>query len=224
MLPKTLKAFVLILSLFALFFVGCQDNDNSPTNPSSDEYLEKQIAEIKVEHDGYLEKLIEYLVLTDDQVEQIKTFLTEQRKDLREEFGKGKRKNRENFKEIKEQLRKEFQEFLLTILTDVQKANLEEMHEKNEAEHQAEWIAKLTEALSLTDNQVDQITEILQYKATKMKEIFDGDYSIEERRELIQALTEELKTKMAEVLTNDQLEKLKELMKKGKHHHSGGKP
>jgi len=226
MLNKRKKATVLILSLVLMLFIGCQVKDSLISSSESDEYLEKQITEITLDQNKHLEYLVEYLELTDEQIDQIKTFLEEQRSELREKFPredrKGKRgKLKEKFIEIREQLKNEFNEFLLTILTDEQIVKFEDMRNKLIEERNTKWIEKLTEELSLTDEQVLKVTEIVLYKSEKMEAILKGEYTLIEKKELIVALNTEIKAMFAEVLTGEQLEKLANLMKKNKKSHVG---
>jgi len=226
MLNKRKKATVLILSLVLMLFIGCQVKDSLISSSESDEYLEKQITEITLDQNKHLEYLVEYLELTDEQIDQIKTFLEEQRSELREKFPredrKGKRgKLKEKFIEIREQLKNEFNEFLLTILTDEQIVKFEDMRNKLIEERNTKWIDKLTEELSLTDEQVLKVTEIVLYKSEKMEAILKGEYTLIEKKELIVALNTEIKAMFAEVLTGEQLEKLANLMKKNKKSHVG---
>lgn len=226
MLKKIKKATVLSFSLILMLFIGCQEKDSLISNSESDDYLEKQITEITLDQNDHLEYLIEYLELTDEQIEEVKTFLAEQRSDLREKFPRENRKWRngdikKKFIEIRKQLKYEFNEFLLTILTDEQIVKFEEMRGKLLDERNAKWIEKLTEELSLTNEQVVQVTEILLYKSEKMVEIRKGEYTLDEKRELIIALNEEIKAKYTEMLTDEQLEKLANLVKKSKKQHGG---
>ena len=209
-----------------MLFIGCQVKDSLISSSESDEYLEKQITEITLDQNKHLEYLVEYLELTDEQIDQIKTFLEEQRSELREKFPredrKGKRgKLKEKFIEIREQLKNEFNEFLLTILTDEQIVKFEDMRNKLIEERNTKWIDKLTEELSLTDEQVLKVTEIVLYKSEKMEAILKGEYTLIEKKELIVALNTEIKAMFAEVLTGEQLEKLANLMKKNKKSHVG---
>lgn len=228
MLNRIKKATVLGLSLIIILFIGCNDKDSLISNSESDEYLEKQITEITLEQNNHLDYLIEYLDLTDEQVEQVKTFLEEQRSGLKERFPREDRKWRkgdikEKLMEFRKQMKAELNEFLLTILTDEQKVKFEEMRDNLVDIKNAKWIEKLTEELELTDEQVVQVTDILLYKSEKMEAILKGEYTLTEKRDLIAALSEEIKVKFAEVLTDEQLEKLADLMKKNKKPHGGRK-
>ena len=222
---------VISMFLFIFLFNACQDNGESRiTDPATDQLLEKDINEIAGENSSRINRLIEYLELTDLQVEQIKEFIAEQREGLREQFinHKGKR-DRAKIREMIKELREEFNDFLMTILTDEQKVKFEELIDKIKNgefanERFEKWFAKISEALNLTDDQIVQVKAIFQERAEKIKELKAGNYDKKELRELIKGVMEKTKEELAKVLTPEQLEKLQMLLRnhRGNFGHQNG--
>ena len=225
---------VISLFLFMFLFSACNENsDSTITTPNNDQQLEKDINEITGESSSRIKRLIEYLELTDVQVEQIKDFIAEQRADLREQFinHRGKR-DRAKIREMIKELREGFNDFLMTILTDEQKVKFEELIDKIKNGEFAnkrfeKWFAKISEALNLTDDQIVQVKAIFQERAEKIKDLRAGNYDKKELRELIKSVIEETRKELANILTPEQLEILQKLLKGHRgnfwHHRSGNR-
>ncbi len=234
---KKLFLLTAVLSLFLFMFNACEDGDlvANNSNPSNSDVLDKDnlIENEMGDFNARLDRLTEYLVLSSDQIEQLKEFMKQQRSEFKGNHG-SRKGNRFGMREKGAEMREKMQEFLKGILTVEQKIKLEELNAKIESgefhkERMEKWLDKLSTELNLSDDQKTQVKELFEKRADKMKELKNQDLSRGEMMKNRKGFFEEIKTEMVQILTDEQLEKFKEVMQKnkdkrfGRGHHGFGR-
>ncbi len=161
------------------------------------------------------------LNLTDAQKEQFKTQQESFRKQM-EELKKNDNITVKEWKSKAEALRKQHKEQTQLILTKEQKSQLEKMKEEGKVKREAlgkERAEKMKTTLGLSDEQSAKMQTNRVKTGEKMKAIReDKSLSDDQKKENMKELHKEQKEFMKSVLTEEQLNKMKEL----RHHKPGG--
>lgn len=197
------KLSLLGLGIFASTAVFSQENKSAITK---EQRMENR-----------MDKFAEDLALTDVQKEQIielnKTSSAERQKvksdeSLSEETRKAAMKNIQLEKKTK----------VAKILTEEQFLKLKAMKETQKANHKnqrsGQQINKLAEALELTEDQKAQFSELNKTSSVERKKVKSDESLTEEaRKSAMKAIHLDYKAKMAKILTEEQLLKLKAMKK-----------
>ncbi|MFN8290415.1 MAG: hypothetical protein U0U70_09170 [Chitinophagaceae bacterium] len=179
-------------------------------------------------HDGYgkMHKRrggdmdLKALNLTDAQKDQMKT----QRENFRKQMDELKKNDNITVKEWKtrmENLRKEQKSKMESILTTDQKAKLSQMKTERKAMHDIDAKARLDKMkvrLGLSDEQAAKMEKNRKEFSDKMKALHENkSLSEEKKREEMKTLMKQQKDNMKSILTEEQLQKMKEQKHKGPH-------
>ena len=84
-------------------------------------------------------------------------------------------------------------------------------------------IERMAEKLELSEAQTVSFTEIMTAQKEKRKALKEQDISREEKREQMQALRAETFASLETILSEEQLAKVQDMMKRGKKHRHGDK-
>jgi Spy/CpxP family protein refolding chaperone len=168
----------------------------------------------------HMARLQEELGLTDEQAAELRAIFEEQHakfQALRESAPEDREARREEFRE----LRGETHERVSALLTEEQKQRLEELHQSHGRFHGArgghdpeQHLARLQEKLDLTDAQVVEIRAIFKEQRAKFQALHESAPEDREgRHEAFSELHAEIHERVSAVLTEEQRQRLEELMR-----------
>ncbi len=198
----------LILSaLVASMAIGVQAQEIKERKADKPERHEKHPG--KREHHDAMKQLN----LTEDQKAKFKTQNEEMRKKL-DELKKNDGITVKESREKMEAIRKEHKEKTQSILTTEQKAQLEKQRTEGKAKHaemSKDRAAKMKTHLGLTDDQSAKMEKNRTEMAAKMKSLReDKTINDEQRKEKVKELMKQQKESLKSILTEEQLNKMKE--------------
>lgn len=84
-------------------------------------------------------------------------------------------------------------------------------------------LEKMTADLTLTDEQKPKVKTVLEDTSKKMKELYSGDLSQEQRREKMQPIRDEETKQMKKILTTEQFGKWQKMQEERRSHKDGEK-
>lgn len=123
-----------------------------------------------------------------------------------------------------EALRKAHQEQVRSLFTNEQKSQIEKARLERKAKHEErmkEEMTKMKTRLDLNDDQARKISENRKAMAEKLKSIHENEaITREQKKEQFKSLKEKQKSEMKSILTEEQLEKMKEMKKHHEKKHS----
>lgn len=158
------------------------------------------------------------LDLTADQEKKIKKTLEHSREEMIKDR-KANEGNRSAMREAMKARRELTESQIKNILTDAQKRKYDEYLKTRASNAQT---AELKETLSLTDEQANKISQILQERNEKMKAVRDEEIEDREARmQKMRSLMEEYNKKITAELNKEQKEKYDEMIKERKSHRRG---
>jgi len=205
------KIFVSLLAISAFAFsAGAQTTDNAAAD-KPDQHKQWN-------HGGHRGGGMEWnkLNLTQEQKDQLKAYREEYKKKL-QELDKNESITVKESRDRHYALRQEQKAKFLSVLTADQKAQLDQMKQQRQQQHEAMAAKKLDRMkviLDLTDDQVAQIKaqrEEIHAKIKAIKE--DQNLGREDKKEKLEAIRMENKDSFKKILTPTQLNKLDELKK-----------
>jgi len=204
------KIFVSLLAISAFAFsAGAQTPDNGAPNNSMPQHKEWNHG-----HRGGMDW--KQLNLTQTQKDQLKAYREEYKKKL-QELDKNESITVKESRDGHYALRQEQKQKFLSVLTPDQKAQLDQMKQQRQQQHEAMAAKKLDRMkviLDLTDDQVAQIKAQREEIHAKIKAIReDQNLGREDKKEKLEAIRNENKDSFKKILTPTQLNKLEELKK-----------
>lgn len=149
--------------------------------------------------------ILAQIELSETQSEQIDAIRQQTRELVRQVFQNDALSREEKHDAIKT-IHRESKAAIQALLTDEQRAQIEQLKADRQAERIARKIQQLTDRLELNDDQVAAITLILNNAQQSKQAIRDADIEREEKREQVQALKTQVKTDILALLTDEQAE------------------
>lgn len=169
-------------------------------------------------HHGQFKKEMADLNLTEDQKAKFKALNQAHRQEM-EALHKQDNITVKESREKMEALRKDHHAKMQSILTAEQKAQLEKRKEEQKAKFSQRGEARqerMAKELNLTPEQSAKMAENRKAMAEKMKAIReDQSLSMEQKKEKSKELMKKQKESMKSILTEEQLQKMKERKKEG---------
>jgi len=215
---RRVAVLVTVSLVTAGLLVGC--NNDNPASASSATALNQgtgTTSDLSGEPRPFGPRIIEELDLTEDQQASVEAIMKKHHDAFRES-NDPKSMTRQERRQAREQMREAMWEEIKTVLTEEQIAKVEERKAERErlrdatpeerVEHRVE---RLTELLTLSIEQQDQIRTIFLSHMGEFEAIRDSDMSRDERRETMQALGATVHEEIKAVLTPEQIETFDEL-------------
>jgi Spy/CpxP family protein refolding chaperone len=161
------------------------------------------------------------LNLTDQQKSELKT-INEDFKQQMTDLKKNEDITVREWKSKMATIRKEHHEKVQNVLTDDQKASLKKMMQERRAEmkkHSARRMEQMKKELNLTDDQVAALKKSHEDMSQKFKAIRDDkSLSDDQKKAQLKDLRDQQHNSLKSILTEEQLQKMQQMHKHGKHH------
>lgn len=227
---------ILTIGFFAFAIFSCDGRNVDGTDDATLLGLQSDLAKIQSDGDfgghrmGFLGEILD---LSDDQKEQIRSIMSEQKEQFRENFHhdrkSGDRPSREERQAFRQERHAEMINAIMPVLNEEQQSIVKEIQAARERGEVPQIlidkrVEKLAEALTLSQDQQVQIAAIFKETGEQMIALKDNDGSRRDRREAMKALHDSADSKVQVILNADQTaayEALKEARKERRRHHRG---